>query len=219
MKKVKFNEISIARLNTKGLDGLTLEVSVDRVGFEVFNDGTINENIELNSEEDRFMMPFAVKIMGYSNELEDEVEVGKVDGTYFEAPICREISFCRLCDYAGGDIFEMAKDICDQHGELPETICEVDENLVYINHIEINEEYRGCGIASFILSSFKEILNYGASHLCHVVVLQPASYLSEEGSKTYKNEVKRLEKLYSNCGFKKYKKSRHMFKRFECESF
>lgn len=213
MKKRTIGVLDMTKLNEKGLDWITFEVNACSAGIDVFRSGTIDENIEEGEAEDRFIIPFNIKIKGIMEEGTKTVDVGYIDGSYFEAPICREIRFLDLCDIVGGDIYAMAEDICDKHREIPDKLCAFDENLVYLNRIRINEAYMNCGIATFAISSLSSLLLYGVGHRCHAIVLKPAPFLLKEKSEAYESEIKRLEKFYSKCGFRRYKKSGHMFKR------
>ena len=153
---------------------------------------------------------------------EEEISVGKITGNYFESEIFMDdISFYELCDSIGTDLEHMASAIVDEDGDIKEEICEFDENLMYIDRIYIEEEFRGLGIASYIINSLNDILEYSIKLSPNVLILLPApqeigkdGLLQEVRNKEINEQnKKKLIKLYQKLGFKMLEDSNYMIKR------
>lgn len=115
----------------------------------------------------------------------------------------------------------MASAIVDKNGDIKEEICEFDENLMYIDRIYIEEQYRGLGIATYVINSLNSILEYSVNLSPDVLILLPVpqekgrdGLLTEVRDEQKKKEcLKKLLKLYKRLGFTKIRGSKYMIKR------
>ena len=61
----------------------------------------------------------------------------------------------------------------DKDGCIKEHICEFHKNIMYIDRIYIEEKYRNIGIASFVIESISELLEYTVNLNPHTLILLP----------------------------------------------
>lgn len=213
--------IDLKGLNQLGYDSISLEVSGTR-GELNYIDKDINNYIEEQDYEDKYVINVFVDIFATNLDTQEKVEIGKLTGNFFESEIIMDdISFYDLCDSIGTDLEHMASAIVDEDECIRDDICEFNENLMYIDRIYINEKFRGLGIASYVLNSLNNMLEYSVNLSPNVLILLPAPQeIGEDGllqevrdEKINENDKKRLIKLYEKLGFEKLKDSNYMIKR------
>lgn len=213
--------IDLEGLNKLGYDSISLEVSGTR-GELNYIDKDINNYIEEQDYEDKYVINVFVDIFATNLDSQEKVEIGKLTGNFFESEIIMDdISFYDLCDSISTDLEHMASAIVDEDECIRDDICEFDENLMYIDRIYINEKFRGLGIASYVLNSLNNMLEYSVNLSPNVLILLPAPQeIGEDGllqevrdEKINENDKKRLIKLYEKLGFEKLKDSNYMIKR------
>lgn len=213
--------IDLEGLNKLGYDSISLEVSGTR-GELNYIDKDINNYIEEQDYEDKYVINVFVDIFATNLDIQEKVEIGKLAGNFFESEIIMDdISFYDLCDSISTDLEHMASAIVDEDECIRDDICEFDENLMYIDRIYINEKFRGLGIASYVLNSLNNMLEYSVNLSPNVLILLPAPQeIGEDGllqevrdEKINENDKKRLIKLYEKFGFEKLKDSNYMIKR------
>lgn len=213
--------IDLEGLNKLGYDSISLEVSGTR-GELNYIDKDINNYIEEQDYEDKYVINVFVDIFATNLDTQEKVEIGKLAGNFFESEIIMDdISFYDLCDSISTDLEHMASAIVDEDECIRDDICEFDENLMYIDRIYINEKFRGLGIASYVLNSLNNMLEYSVNLSPNVLILLPAPQeIGEDGllqevrdEKINENDKKRLIKLYEKLGFEKLKDSNYMIKR------
>lgn len=209
------------KLNEVGLDSISLKVYTN-----MSNMNYINSNIEnwIQSQEidSKYIIDIYIDILGIKTDSDKEIEIGKLEGNLLEADIVMDdANFYDVCDCVGADLEALASAIVDSDGYIREEICEYDENLMYIDRIYIEEKYRGLGIASYILNSLNEILEYSTNLNPHALILLPkpqeknkenrlANVSDKDKEKIYKYK---LINLYRRLGFKKVINSEYMVKR------
>lgn len=213
--------IDLEGLNKLGYDSISLEVSGTR-GELNYIDKDINNYIEEQDYEDKYVINVFVDIFATNLDTQEKVEIGKLTGNFFESEIIMDgISFYDLCDSISTDLEHMASAIVDEDECIRDDICKFDENLMYIDRIYINEKFRGLGIASYVLNSLNNMLEYSVNLSPNVLILLPAPQeIGEDGllqevrdEKINENDKKRLIKLYEKLGFEKLKDSNYMIKR------
>lgn len=213
--------IDLKELNQLGYDSISLEVSGAR-GELNYIDKDINNYIAEQDYEDKYVINVFVDIFATNLDTQEKEKIGKLTGNFFESEIVMDdISFYDLCDSIGTDLEHMAYAIVDEDECIRDDICEFDENLMYIDRIYINEKFRGLGIASYVLNSLNDILEYSVNLSPNVLILLPAPQeIGEDGllqevrdEKINENDKKRLIKLYEKLGFEKLKNSNYMIKR------
>ena len=92
---------------------------------------------------------------------------------------------------------------------------------MYIDRIYIEKEYRGAGIASFVIESLNEVLQYTTELNPNVYIVLPKPQEKDENGKigNMKDEqqkeicMEKLLKLYKKLGFKKIRNSNYMIKK------
>lgn len=215
--------IDLEELNKLGYDSISLEVSGTRRELN-YIDRDINNYIEEQDYEDKYLINVFIDIFATNLDTQEKVEIGKLTGNYFESEIIMDdISFYELCDSISTDLEHMASAIVDEEDCIKDEICEFDENLMYIDRIYIHEKFRGLGIASYVINSLNEILEYSVNLSPNVLILLPAPQeVGEDGllqevrdEKINENDKKRLINLYEKLGFKKLKNSNYMIKRIK----
>lgn len=215
--------IDLKGLNKLGYDSISLEVSGTR-GELNYIDRDINNYIEEQDYEDKYLINVFIDIFATNLDTQEKVKIGKLTGNYFESEIIMDdISFYELCDSISTDLEHMASAIVDEEDCIKDEICEFDENLMYIDRIYINEKFRGLGIASYVINSLNEILEYSVNLSPNVLILLPAPQeVGEDGllqevrdEKINENDKKRLINLYEKLGFKMLKNSNYMIKRIK----
>lgn len=213
--------IDLEGLNKLGYDSISLEVSGTR-GELNYIDKDINNYIEEQDYEDKYVINVFVDIFATNLDTQEKVEIGKLAGNFFESEIIMDdISFYDLCDSISTDLEHMASAIVDEDECIRDDICEFDENLMYIDRIYIEEKFRALGIASYVLNSLNDILEYSVNLSPNVLILLPAPQeIGEDGllqevrdEKINENNKKRLIKLYEKLGFEKLEDSNYMIKR------
>lgn len=215
--------IDLERLNKLGYDSISLEVSGTR-GKLNYIDRDINNYIEKQDYNDKYVINIFVDIFATNLDSREKVEIGKLTGNFFESEIIMDdISFYGLCDSISIDLEHMASAIVDEDECIKDDICEFDENLMYIDRIYIDEKFRGLGIASYVLNSLNNMLEYSVNLSPNVLILLPVPQeIGEDGllqevsdEKTNEKDKKRLIKLYDKLGFEKLKDSNYMIKRIK----
>lgn len=208
-------------LNKVGLDYISLKVSRERSDI-YFIDSNIEDTINFQDPNDKYIIDIEINIIGMKKDTDEEIEIGKMEGNYFEAEVAiDDYSFYDICDCEGADLEPLAATITDNEGYIKESICKFDENLMYVDRIYIEEEYRGAGIASFVIKSLNEILQYTTELTPNVYILLPKPQEKDEDGKIcnmkdgQKKEMymEKLSKLYKKLGFKKIKNSNYMIKK------
>ena len=215
--------IDLEGLNKLGYDSISLEVSGTRRELN-YIDRDINNYIEEQDYEDKYLINVFIDIFATNLDTQEKVKIGKLTGNYFESEIIMDdISFYELCDSISTDLEHMASAIVDEEDCIKDEICEFDENLMYIDRIYINEKFRELGIASYVINSLNEILEYSVNLSPNVLILLPAPQeVGEDGllqevrdEKINENDKRRLINLYEKLGFKMLKNSNYMIKRIK----
>lgn len=213
--------IDIEKLNKLGYDSISLEVSGTR-GEINYIDKEFNKCIEEQEYEDKYVINVFIDIFATNRDTQEKENIGKLTGNYFESEIViDDISFYDLCDSINTDLEHMASAIVDEEECIKDEICEIDENLMYIDRIYINEKFRGLGMASYVINSLNEILEYSVNLSPNVLILLPAPQkIGEDGmlqeirdEDINKQNKEKLYKLYEKLGFKKLEDSNYMIKR------
>lgn len=213
--------INLEGLRKLGYDSISLSVSGTRGELE-YIDEEIDNWRDGQDFEEKYIINIFVSIYATNLDTQKKGKIGKLTGNFFESEIVMDdISFYDLCDSVGTDLEHMASAIVDEEECIKDEICEFDENLMYIDRIYINEKFRGLGIASYVINSLNEILEYAVNLSPNVLILLPAPQeIGEDGllqevrdEKINENDKKRLIKLYEKLGFEKLEDSNYMIKR------
>lgn len=213
--------INLEGLKKLGYDSISLSVSGTRGELE-YIDEEIDNWRDGQDFEEKYIINIFVNIYATNLDTQKKGKIGKLTGNFFESEIVMDdISFYDLCDSIGTDLEHMASAIVDEEECIKDEICEFDENLMYIDRIYINEKFRGLGIASYVINSLNEILEYAVNLSPNVLILLPAPQeIGEDGllqevrdEKINENDKKRLIKLYEKLGFEKLEDSNYMIKR------
>jgi len=216
-----------AKLNKVGLDYISLEVSRGRNNIYCI-DSDIEDAINGQEPNEKYIIDVWIDIIGIKMDSDEEVKIGKLEGNYFEADVViDDYTFYEICDCKGADLEPLAAAITDSNGYIKDSICEFDQNLMYIDRIYIDEEYRGAGIASFVIESLNEILQYTTEINPSVYILLPkpqekdkkGNMCNVEEEKQKEICMKKLLKLYKKLGFKKIRNTNYMIKKKDNEDF
>lgn len=223
---VKENDmIDLDKLNNLGYTSISLEVYGTRRNLE-YIDQEIDKFIDEQDIINKYIISVNIEIFASNSGAENREKIGFLNGNFFESGILTDdTDFYTLCNLIGFDLESMAAAIVDEDGWIRDEICELDENLMYIDRIYIEEKYRGLGIASYVLNSIKQILIYAVNLYPNVLILLPKpqekdkeGHLQNIRDKNIKDKnKKKLIKLYQNLGFEKLPDSDYMIKRLDEE--
>lgn len=213
--------LNVEKLNKVGLEAISLEVSNGRNRID-YIDLDIEEAIENQEYNDKYIIYMKIDIIGIEKESGEEINIGELNGDFFEPQIViNETSFFEVCDCVGADLEPLAEAIIDEDGFIKENICQFDETLMYIDRIYIEEKYRGAEIASFVIESLNELLQYTLKLNPDVLILLPKPQAKDkdgnmhniEDEKTKDLCMQKLLKLYKKLGFKKIRNTNYMVKK------
>lgn len=213
------------KLNQVGLDYISLDVSRGRNRIYCI-DSNINNAINNIEPDSKYIINVDIDIIGIKIDSDEEVKIGKVEGNYFESDmVIDDYTFYAMCDDKGADLEPLASAITDREGYIKESICKFYENLMYIDRIYIEEEYRGVGIASFVIESLNEVLQYTTELEPNVYILLPKPQEKDKDGQIGNMEdgeqkeicMQKLIKLYKRLGFKKIRNTNYMIKKKENE--
>ena len=195
----------------------------------MFQEGEVNyidtdleEAIRSQEDNERYIIDIYIDILGIEEGTGEEISIGKLEGNFFESEFAMEdTDFYQICDCAGRDLEPLAEAIIDKDGNVKENICEFHKNLMYIDRIYVEEKYRNIGIASFVIESISELLEYTVSLSPHTLILlpKPQEKNKEEELCNIEDEeekeicMKKLINLYKRLGFKKIRSSNYMIKK------
>lgn len=215
------------KLNKVGLDYISLKASRGRNNIYC-TDSNIEDAINSQEPSGKYIIDVWIDIIGIKKDSDKEINIGRLEGNYFESEmLIDDYTFYETCDCKGADLEPLASAITNKDGYIKESICEFDENLMYIDRIYIDEEYRGAGIASFVIESLNEILQYTTGLNPNVYILLPKPQEKDENGKisNMKDEqqkeicMQKLSKLYKKLGFKKIRNTDYMIKKKDNEDF
>lgn len=215
--------IDLEKLNKLELEAISLKVSKSRNNIYYIN-SDIKNSIEQQEPEDKYIINVYIDILGIKSENEKEVNIGKLEANFFESEIVMEdMTFYDICDCVGSDLEPLASEIVDGDGYIKEDICDYCGNLMYIDRIYIEKEYRNIGIASFVIESLNDILSYTLNLHPTTIILLPKPQEKDEGGNLKNIEdndrkelyTQQLIKFYKRTGFKKIRNSKYMVKKIE----
>ena len=209
------------KLNKVGLDYITLQVFRGR--NDIYGiDSNIEDAINFQEPNEKYTIDIWIDIVGIKKNSDEEVKIGKLKGNYFESEmLIDDCSFYEICDCEGADLEPLAAVITDSEGYIKESICKYNENLMYIDRIYIEKEYRGAGIATFVIESLNELLQYTIDLNPNVYILLPKPQEKDNKGDVHNIEdqiqkeifMQKLIKLYKKLGFKKIRNSNYMIKK------
>jgi len=184
----------------------------------------ISEEIEQwignQDESNKYIIGVTIEIFGSKIDTEEHIKIGELTGDFFESESVRNIGFQELCDMVSTDLEHMASAITN-NGNIKDEICDFDENLMYIDRIFIDEKYRGMGIAGYIISNLKKILEYSVNLNPHVLILLPNPQEKDKEGMLHETEntaekeanKQKLIDLYKKLGFIEIENTNYMIKR------
>lgn len=213
----KFSEKNLEQL---GFDSISVKIYAER---EI---NGINESFEKwekwNEYEEKYTRNVTGIIIG-NEDFEPKLKIGQIRGTFFEAEAqIKDTNFWEVCDSISGDLEYMAEVIVDEHFQIKEEVCTMNNSIFYLDEIFIDEPYRSHGIGKFVLENIDKFMLYTSNLEVGSVITYPYAMEGnvEKGYKGIEEEpkkqetLKRLRKFYRNCGFKKIGTQGHMYKKY-----
>lgn len=209
------------KLEKVGLEAISLEVCRGRNKVS-YIDSDIEEAITSQEYNEKYIIDIYIDILGIQKDTGEEIKIGKLEGNFFENQLMMEdTSFFDVCDCVARDLEPLAEVIIDRDGDIKENICGYDENLMYIDRIYVEEKYRNIGIASLVMESLNELLEYAVSLEPHTLILLPKPQEKDKDGHLHNIEdeeekdicMNKLIKLYKKLGFKKIRNSNYMMKK------
>ena len=209
------------KLEKVGLEAISLEVDRGRNKVS-YIDSSIEETIAIQEYNEKYIIDIYVNILGIKKDTEEEIRIGRLEGNFFETQFMMEdTSFLDICDCVGRDLEPLAEVIINNDGYIKENICAYHENLMYIDRIYVEEKYRNIGIASLIIESLNELLEYTIGLEPDTLILLPKPQEKDKDGHLHNIEdkekkeicMKKLIKLYKKLGFKKIRNSNYMMKK------
>ncbi|MBQ2835803.1 MAG: GNAT family N-acetyltransferase [Clostridia bacterium] len=209
------------KLEKVGLEAISLEVCRGRNKVS-YIDSDIEESIISQEYNEKYIIDIFIDILGIKKDTGEEINIGKLEGNFFESQfVMDDTSFFDVCDCVGRDLEPLAEVIIDRDGDIKENICDYHENLMYIDRIYVEEKYRNIGIASLVIESLNELLEYTVNLEPHTLILLPKPQEKDKDGHLHNIEyeeeknicMKKLIKLYRKLGFKKIRNSNYMMKK------
>lgn len=194
----------------------------DSLSFE-FHSGKhifVTSEGEIPNDLSDHIQHFSVDI-GYSPDDGQERKAGFLNGMVFDSSVCCEDSFFDIADDHDADLYELAKAITDEDGEIREEYLAFDENAVYLDNLYIEPDYRNMGIGSYTACHIHKLLRsanlWGHTYFLIAVPIHRTKEgnitlldMSEKEAQIFQN---RLFSLFSDCGYTRIGDTPFMYNR------
>ncbi len=175
-----------------------------------------NEEIDISvSPEYLLNQKYCFKIYKADDELDKQEQIGIIEMTYMDVSMAEEIG------YSAFDLFDLIdsekQGICEYlfecDGNQNDKYVGMDRDVLYIDEIFIEKNYRNIGIGSKLVKELpkliKQILKLRPG--CIVLLANPFEIEEKEFKPTRdKNKIEKLIKFYSKNGFIRIKDTRYL---------
>lgn len=203
------------------IDDIIFAISSDKCNVRLTS---LDENIESYYEnmepERKYKNDFTIKAFMVDENGEQDMKIGYIEGVYFEAEslFSEEISFIILCDDISSDAYRMAEAVTDKRGRILPSICHREHNMVYIEKVYVEEQYRGSGVGRCLLDNMLPFLQHALCLRTHAVVLLPYPQEKTQGgglldAANADADLPRLISFYEKAGYCKLNSSGFMYKK------
>lgn len=214
--------MSIFTLN-KDICQIVFEVSSDKCAVRLTDMGDSIEDYRESLEPDsKYMTKITIKVFAINENEEKVMDVGFLNAIYFEAEVLfgAELSFPLLCDMISSDAHGMAAAVTDRHGVIMPSICQSEQNLMYIEEVYVEKPCRGFGVGRYLLDNLVPLLSHSLNLRPHVCVTLPypqqktlAGDLSDAERSAADADLPRLVRFYEKAGYTKLGCGEYMYKR------
>lgn len=206
---------------TDDVQNIIFKVSSDK---DIIQIPDLSESIDIWFEamppEIKYAACFKIEIL-VENHSGFTTNIGFVEGTYFEPEQWQfdVDSFLYLCDAISGELYGMAESVTTQKGSVKHSICPPDRSIMYIDRIYIEEEYRKCGIGTYIFENLSALMRRSLNWDPYVCILTPYTQIKlPDGTLTNECEDMEVKKakliqFYKQIGFTQIKNSDYMYKK------
>lgn len=148
------------------------------------------------------------------DEEENKIEVGYIKFNYFDIELAyaEGVNVFDIFDMTCTEIASIQPYLFDKDG-FPSRYAGFNANIIYIDRLFINKEFRNQGIGGMILKNIYSIIRYMAKLDVGCVALLANPF--EENSDTTiddKDQIEKLIKFYEKCGFERIEETQYMFK-------
>lgn len=206
----EWNEMTV-NFTGDNTDEIILKISSDNCTVRL---SSLDESIESCREnlepESKYKTRFTIKAFKVDENGEQGMEVGFIEGVYFEAEslFSEEIRFVMLCDAISSDAYRMAEAVTDKRGRIQPSICHREHNMVYVEKVYAEEQYRGSGVGRCLLDNMLPLLRHALCLRTHAVVLLPyPQEKTQSGSLldavNADADLPRLIRFYEKAGYTK----------------
>lgn len=205
--------------------------SIDTIEFKVTSEKSLisvpslEESVEAVFEDDapecKYFNNFTIEVYA-TDGMKDIADLGFLKGTSIEAActFTDVNSFLELSDMFSTDIYHMAVAITDGNGDVKESICPPDRNIMYIENVYVEEPYRGLGIGRYLLDNANELFRRALNYSHYACILAPypqvkdGSHCLRDAKGATKDEVARLVRFYEGAGYRFIEGFDYMYKTY-----
>lgn len=197
--------------------GKYYKIEVSSYSSEIYVDNF--EKIDFGDYEEMLSSVFSGFYLYEVDEEDESLKklVAKVYGRFFDLnyAIDHQVSFYDVFDMADGDSASLIPYLVESDDKIKEKFLTLNNNVYYLDRIFVEEEYRGRGIAKFILNNILDILKYVSKIEFGVLIVQAQPYDKIDGESIMdyedKDRLERLIKLYEDCSFIRIDKSNYLY--------
>jgi GNAT superfamily N-acetyltransferase len=124
----------------------------------------------------------------------------KIGSLYFHRMV-NDAEFYDACDSESGDLVQIADNICDDKADISYPFVDYDDEVLILDTIKIENEYRGKGIGQLIMSNLQDMMK-SQFNIRTIFLLAGAFELNDEETRAeYTAQSDKLVGFYSRCGF------------------
>lgn len=183
--------------------------------------GSIYENeLDISCSDSALLnQKYILQIYKSEKELNETGKIGEIEMTYMDVSMADEIG------YSVYDLFDMIdsekQGVCHYlfDGDEPnENYVGMDEDVIYINKIFIDKDFRNLGIGSVIVKELPKLVRNILKLKPGCLVLLANPFEIKEGKFTptrNKSKIEKLVKFYEKNGFKRIENTQYLVKNMD----
>jgi len=129
-------------------------------------------------------------------------------------------SFLELGDMVSTDIYHLAVAVTGADGQIKESVCPPDRNMMYIENVYVEEPYRGRGLGRYLLDNANALFTRALNYSHYVCLLKPYPQVKcgdlclRDAKSPSEDEVARLVRFYERAGYRFVEGSGYMYKAY-----
>lgn len=205
----------------ENIEQIILKVSSDKNTVRLSGmDESIGDYREYLSPDSKYMTNLTIKAFAADDEDTNIMDIGRIEGIIFESEILfsEALSFVELCDMVTSDVYEMAEAITDENGNIKPPICRPEYNILYIEKLFVEEQFRGLGVGRYLLDNINPLLQHSLNVNPRTCILTPYPQIKtqcgyiDRATDHVDKDLPRLVRFYERAGFTKMAGSECMYK-------